>query len=418
MGEATSGWPLTSRELLVNSPVLRRLSAAALTLAATLGVTLATTAAPAEAAGESYVALGDSYSAGNGTREKLDDCWRSSLAYPSLIAAQRGYALDFRACSGATVADVTSTQLGALSASTSFVTISIGGNDAGFADVLTECALPGWASDCDEAVDGAQSYIANNLSGSLSGLYGSIRSLAPNAEVVVVGYPRIFMGEDCNAITFFSPEEEQRLNETADQINAVIGSAASAAGFGFANPTSAFTGHAVCDDPEWINGFSDPIEDSYHPNAAGHASGYAPTVSGGPRLRVHGHAGRPRRGPGPGPGDRRLAAAARCGGPDHRARGLRGARPAQPRGAGRGQGARHRPGPLDPQPHLTPAVPGRVDRGLYKGRHDDATSGSGRRRTAHARPRRRCLHRRRGRGRRGGRGPGRAGRADRRWPPG
>lgn len=279
MGEATSGWPLTSRELPVNSSALRRLAAAALTLAATLGVTLAATP-PAQAAGESYVALGDSYSAGNGTREKLDDCWRSSLAYPSLIAAQRGYALDFRACSGATVADVTNTQLGALSSSTSFVTISIGGNDAGFADVLTECALPGWASDCDGAVDGAQSYIANSLSGSLSGLYGSIRSLAPNAEVVVVGYPRIFMGEDCNAITFFSPEEEQRLNATADQINAVIGSAASAAGFGFANPTSAFTGHAVCDDPEWINGFSDPIEDSYHPNAAGHASGYAPTVSG------------------------------------------------------------------------------------------------------------------------------------------
>jgi lysophospholipase L1-like esterase len=255
-----------------------RLLGAALTLVAAAGTTLVASA-PAHAAGESYVALGDSYSAGNGTREKLDDCWRSSLAYPSLIAAARGYALDFRACSGATVADVVNTQLSALSASTSYVTISIGGNDAGFADVLTECALPGWASDCDGAIDGAQSYIDSTLPGSLSGLYASIRSLAPNAEVVVVGYPRIFMGEDCNALTWFSPAEEQRLNQTADQINGVIGAAAAGAGFGFADPTSAFTGHAVCDDPEWINGLSDPIDDSYHPNAAGHANGYAPLVS-------------------------------------------------------------------------------------------------------------------------------------------
>ena len=61
-------------------------------------------------AGESYVALGDSYSSGVGTRSYIDDgtsCQRSTLAYPSLLAAQRGYALNFRACSGATVADVT-----------------------------------------------------------------------------------------------------------------------------------------------------------------------------------------------------------------------------------------------------------------------------------------------------------------------
>ncbi len=261
---------------------IRRLTAALLALAAALGVTLAS-GSPAQAAGESYVALGDSYSSGVGTRSYIDDgteCQRSTLAYPSLLAAQRGYALDFRACSGATVADVTNTQLGALNGGTSFATISVGGNDAGFADVLTECALPGWASDCDGAIDGAQNYINNTLPGSLSGLYGSIRSLAPNAQVVVVGYPRIFMGEDCNAATFFSPEEEARLNQTADLLNGLLSSVASSNGFGFADPTGAFIGHAVCDDPEWINGLSNPISDSYHPNATGHSSGYAPVVGG------------------------------------------------------------------------------------------------------------------------------------------
>lgn len=251
--------------------------------AAAAMVLVASAVVPAQAAGGSYVALGDSYSSGVGTRVYFDDgtsCQRSVYAYPSLIAAARGYALNLRACSGATTADVTSTQLDALSTSTAYVTISIGGNDAGFADVLTECALPGWASDCDGKIDTAQSFITGTLPGRLSSLYSGIRAKAPSAEVVVVGYPRIFQGEDCNALTFFSPAEESRLNATADLMNGQIASVASAAGFGFANPTNAFVGHAVCDDPEWLNGFSNPVSDSYHPNVAGHASGYTPVVSG------------------------------------------------------------------------------------------------------------------------------------------
>ncbi len=239
----------------------------------------------AHAATPSYVALGDSYSSGVGTRTYINDgstCQRSVYAYPSLIAAARAYSLNFRACSGAKVADVRNTQLSALSASTSYVTISVGGNDAGFADVLTECALPGWASNCNGAVDGAQRYIANTLPASLTSLYSSIRGKAPSAKVVVVGYPRIFNGEDCNALTWFSPSEETRLNQTADQLNARLSAAASAAGFGFANPTSAFIGHAVCGSPEWLNGLSNPISESYHPNRTGHASGYTPLVS--PKL--------------------------------------------------------------------------------------------------------------------------------------
>jgi hypothetical protein len=255
--------------------------AAALTLVPALAVPLLQ--APAVAAAPAYVALGDSYSSGTGTRDYIDDgtaCKRSSHAYPSLIAAARGYALNFRACSGAKVADVSNTQLGALGATTSYVTVSVGGNDAGFADVLTECATPWWAGDCDGAIDDAQAFIDNKLPGLLSTLYSSIRSKAPNAKVVVVGYPRIFMGEDCNAGTWFSPAEQTRLNQTADLLNSRTSAAASAKGFTFADPTSRFIGHAVCDDPEWINGLSSPVDESYHPNKPGHSSGYTPAVSG------------------------------------------------------------------------------------------------------------------------------------------
>jgi lysophospholipase L1-like esterase len=259
----------------------RRFIPAILIALATVATFLAPTA-PAQAATPPYVALGDSYSSGTGTRSYINDgtsCQRSVYAYPSLLASQKGYALNFRACSGAKISDVTTTQLSALSSATRYVTISVGGNDAGFADVLTECATPWWAGDSNGAIDDARAFINTTLPGRLSTLYASIRSRASLARVVVVGYPRLFNGEDCNALTWFSPAEESRLNSTADLLNSKLSAAASARGFGFANPTSRFIGHAVCDDPEWINGLSNPISESYHPKVVGHASGYAPTVS-------------------------------------------------------------------------------------------------------------------------------------------
>ena len=238
--------------------------------------------APAQAAGPSYVALGDSYASGVGTRSYISDgtsCKRSTYAYPYLVAQQKGYTLNFKACSGATTSTVTSSQLSAVVSTTKYVTISVGGNDAGFSSVITECAQPGWMSNCDGAINTAQSFINNTLPGRLNTLYGSIKSRAPSAVVVVTGYPRIFQGEDCNAATFFSPSEETRLNQTADLLNAKLSAAASAKGFKFANPTSRFIGHAVCDDVEWINGLSNPISESYHPNRSGQSSGYRPLVS-------------------------------------------------------------------------------------------------------------------------------------------
>ena len=90
----------------------RRLLAVLFAVLPAVSVSLAATATPAQAAAPSYVALGDSYSSGTGTRSYIDDgtsCQRSTYAYPSLIAAARGYSLNFRACSGAKVADVTNT---------------------------------------------------------------------------------------------------------------------------------------------------------------------------------------------------------------------------------------------------------------------------------------------------------------------
>jgi lysophospholipase L1-like esterase len=250
--------------------------------AVTAAVTLLTLAgvSQAHAAAGPYTALGDSYSSGVGTRTYYSDsgsCYRGPNAYPVQVAARLGAPLTFAACSGAKVANVLG-QLGSLNASTAFVTVSVGGNDAGFADVITRCALP-WPWTCTSQINAANAYIRNTLPGSLDNLYAQIRTRAPNATVAVVGYPRLFNGEECNALSRISPGEQSSLNATADLLATTIGGRAAAHGFRFVDVRAAFTGHAVCDDVEWLNGLSNPVLESYHPNATGQTSGYTPLVA-------------------------------------------------------------------------------------------------------------------------------------------
>jgi lysophospholipase L1-like esterase len=234
----------------------------------------------AGALADNYVALGDSYSSGTGTRDYSlnSGCQRGPYAYPALIAKDRpGTSLTFVACSGARTGDVLANQVQSLNSSTNIVTITIGGNDAGFSSVITKCAQP-WPSNCDGDITNAQNYINNTLPGQLNNVYSQIRSRAPSARVVVLGYPRLFMGVDCNAGTFFSTSEMTRLNQTADILKNVTSGRAAAYGFTFKDAIPSFTGHAVCSSTEWLNGLSNPVSDSYHPNRDGHRLGYEALV--------------------------------------------------------------------------------------------------------------------------------------------
>jgi hypothetical protein len=235
-----------------------------------------------------YVALGDSYSSGTGTRTYYDsNCQKSVHSYPYLLRnAHPSWTFVHAACAGAkTGAIINGTQTASLTSGTNWVSYTIGGNDAGFSSVITECAKPGWASNCDGAINTAQSYINNTLPGRLDQVNNTIRSRSPNAQVVMLDYPRLFNGTDCNGGTWFSGSEMTRLNQTADLLRTKISQAASRAGsrFLFRDVIPPFIGHAVCDggggsSTEWINGLSNPIGESYHPKTTGHANGYFPVV--------------------------------------------------------------------------------------------------------------------------------------------
>ena len=232
-----------------------------------------------------YVALGDSYSAGTGTRLFVDPVCRESIhSYPYLLHnAYSGLSFIDNACHGAETSDLLS-QASALTEKTKWVTYTIGGNDAGFSEVLYACGIPGFGS-CADALKKAKSIIEGTLPARLDTVNHLIKLEAKWAKVFVLDYPHLFNGEDCNFLTFFFEKDMIEMNKLADLLSEKIHQAATKAGanFHFASVISQFNGHAVCDGgegsaTEWINGYSTPKEESFHPKISGYLNGYFPVL--------------------------------------------------------------------------------------------------------------------------------------------
>ncbi|MFJ9874245.1 SGNH/GDSL hydrolase family protein [[Kitasatospora] papulosa] len=252
-----------------------------------LGSVLALTGAGVAQAKESaaavdYVALGDSYSSGVGAGSydsASGDCKRSTRAYPALWkAANNPASFAFTACSGARTGDVTAGQLGPLNSATDLVSISIGGNDAGFADVMTTCVLQSEAT-CLNRIATARAYVDSTLPGKLDSVYSAISAKAPSARVVVLGYPRFYqLGGSC--IAGLSEKERTAINGAADYLNAATAKRAADHGFTFGDVTSTFTGHEICSGSAWLHSVNWlNIGESYHPTAAGQSGGYLPVLN-------------------------------------------------------------------------------------------------------------------------------------------
>lgn len=261
-------------------PRARPLLRSTLTLLAALGLSAAglAAAAPAGAAEPGYAALGDSYSSGVGAGSYISSsgsCERSTNAYPYLWqAAHSPSSFNFVACSGATTTDVLNNQLSGLSSSTGLVSISIGGNDAGFSSTMTTCVLQGTSS-CLSAVATAESYINNQLAARLDTTYAAIRAHAPNAHVVVLDYPHLYQVPG-SCLFGISDTSRNAVNGAADQLDGVIAKRAANAGFSFVDVRGAFSGHEICSSNSWLHSTTLPVDQSYHPTAAGQSGGYLP----------------------------------------------------------------------------------------------------------------------------------------------
>ena len=312
-------------------------------IAVALGVATAAAAA-GTAAPFTYVALGDSYSSGEGIPPFLGGgCHRSSRAYPMWIrrpgAAKALYATasgggrpgvlagknmygsqsNVRtaggvswaswACSGAKTANVLPRSLGGVPqqrlgetldratqldsanlAHADLVTLTIGGNDAGFIEVLLACAL----SNCDtRTFEQGRAAIIDATRPQLEKAYRAIARKAPRARILVLGYPGLFPAtkaeQACAGLSRFRGEQAM-LRRLGDRLNATIALAVRAVARSGARieyvPVSArFAGHEVCGRKgPWLNGFVTSDSGlgldaaSFHPNLEGQRDGYAAVV--------------------------------------------------------------------------------------------------------------------------------------------
>lgn len=276
---------------------------------AAIGVLGAGTAISDEDADEplQHVALGDSYASGlgagdydEGTEASWqggDACYRSAHAFGRGLLDEAGLEeadTEHVACAGATAAGLQAAadetdhapqpaqgQIEALEADTDLVTLSIGGNDAGFAEVLTTCQA---TERCDELFaaptsDDAEDLVAQRIDATFPAVVGALEAIQARAEdaaVVLVGYPRLFAAEE-EPPSGLAAEELAWLEERNDQLNAMLDDAAATAGVTFVDGVAeAFDGHEVNGEEPWIHG-ADPealvdgsVAEWFHPTREGH----------------------------------------------------------------------------------------------------------------------------------------------------
>lgn len=305
--------------------------------------------------GPRYAAMGDSYSSGEGappfdprTNGLYNFCHRSMVAYPQILKARgdtpavptEGHI----ACSGAVVRDfyqptvhgvifrAEAPQLQLLqelfngsSAAPGVITIGVGGNDIGFSEILKQCVSvtslgqrnARYNENCrvslnieaieriDALATGIRTFGSDDGRLSLPRLYQDVRRLAPGAQVVALGYPRITLPgaaqcgaqarrENGNAAeatvdTFLvdvplerdvnwkiTAENVEWMNKLTERLNGTIQALATEVGFTYVDIQDLFGGHEACSRDPWVHGLVFQNNDlkpsvfSFHPNAKGH----------------------------------------------------------------------------------------------------------------------------------------------------
>lgn len=254
-----------------------------------------------------------------------------------MLGAALGTTPSVYACSGAVAANITSStqypgeqtnqlRRPGVDATASLLTLTIGGNDAGFSSVLQSCITQKLKADVTNAAVGTVGrwlglgsdpscahsalFVASTntqvdgVAAKVQDAYTQIAAKVDpvNTSIIAADYPKLFPNstaeQDCVQLAPYLTRDDQNFVNTAgDRLDDKLRQAAGNAGVNFIDVRSAFAGHAVCGKAgTYINGLSVasgnggsctfsllgqcvntglPIVGSFHPNAAGHANGYA-----------------------------------------------------------------------------------------------------------------------------------------------
>jgi lysophospholipase L1-like esterase len=292
--------PTTRVPRRLRASTWRRLTHAVLGTALGAGLLIALAPA-ASAASAAYVAIGDSYTSGYGLPGQLSSppiiagCGQSSNNYPHLVARHYNTTVDDRSCAGATTAQFTGSQGAnpaqdsALGPNTVLVTVSMGGNDVDFSTTTSQCLAAGAANHSCQTTQ-LNNLINSDLSRLASHLPGDIahmRSLAPNATIVYIGYlsglpdQATWSATGCQSNLPYYPGDIAWLNSQGQRLNNVLRSAAQSQGAIFVDSLAKSAGHDPCRPvgTRWTEGLhpAAPATATFHPNLAGH-SAYASMI--------------------------------------------------------------------------------------------------------------------------------------------
>ncbi len=268
---------------------------------------------------QQWVALGDSYTAGviraaGDTFEvPRDGCERTDRSYPQVIDRDLGglFELANVSCGAATIENVTETpqspigrhlpplsedpdypfppvppQSEAVGADTDVITVGVGGNTLGFADVIAKCAQSGGESDgagtpCkDDLSPGIQARL-DKVSKEYDRMLTVLHERAPKAKILAVGYPTIVPQDTTKCsygdLTKFGTITQGDLawlrTDVLEPLNkAIEKSTGTQEAAAFVDLYTSSQKHSVCDDAKWVEGFVTlPDQVSFvHPNALGH----------------------------------------------------------------------------------------------------------------------------------------------------
>jgi len=299
-----------------------------LAVAATTVVLAAGLAVPSTAGAEGragalrWVALGDSYTAGviQATGDVFetppDGCGRTTQSYPEIARRDLGAKVDLRnvSCGAATIDSVyreqqtplgrplppdavdpnapfkpVPPQLDAVGPKTDLVTIGIGGNTLGFAEIVQRCVELGektknTGTPCKDEFSASLSTRLETVRQEYDKMLTALHSKAASAKVITVGYPRI-IPNDASTCRFGNIEQLHTITtgdldwaRTAvlEPLNAVIQKVSAAHGATYVDQYTSGAGHSVCDSDHWVDGVVSsivPLQFAFvHPNAKGQAN--------------------------------------------------------------------------------------------------------------------------------------------------
>jgi lysophospholipase L1-like esterase len=250
-------------------------------------------AAPAAAAQDEYVALGDSYTAGPLIPLQVPPfgCLKSNNNYPNLTARELGLPLKDASCSGAETEDMENPQnvspdgpnppqFDRLTKKTRIVTLQIGGNDIGFSSIAEDCF-----SDSPEGTPCQDTYVVNGrdeISERIQAtaplvaavLQGIKERAHPRVRILVVNYAAILphSGRGCWPQVPITEGDVPYVRAKQEELNAMLATQAAAAGAELIDWYAASVGHDACQLPviRWVEP-AVPVNAAapIHPNLGG-----------------------------------------------------------------------------------------------------------------------------------------------------